>query len=63
MSEITDIASPKVPQGAKTLHGTPRPEYRDNPDPSRDPPSDGELEAMRGRRGAKLWRKARRGKL
>lgn len=49
--------------GAKTAKGQRRPAYFSNPETSRDPPSVGESSAMRGRRGAKLWRKAREGKL
>jgi hypothetical protein len=32
--------------GAKTPHGGQRPEYLSNPDRSRDPPSDEELESL-----------------
>lgn len=49
--------------GAKTPKGWRRPDYVSNPDKSRDPPSKAEREAMRYREGAKLWRKAREGKL
>lgn len=49
--------------GAKTPHGKKRPEYRANPESNRDPMTDEELAANRGRRGAKLYRKAREGKL
>lgn len=49
--------------GAKTARGQRRPAYVANPEVSRDPPSITELDAMRGRSGAKLWRRAREGKL
>ena len=49
--------------GAKIGHGQRRAPYVTNPDTSRDEPSVGEFRAMRGRSGAKLWRKAREGKL
>jgi hypothetical protein len=52
----------KVP-GAKTPHGQRRPEFVRHPDLSRDPPAVSELNSVRGQPGAKLWRKAREGKL
>lgn len=47
----------------KTPHGKMRPEYHRNPETNRDPMTDRELAANRDRRGAKLYRKAREGKL
>lgn len=61
-----------TPTGAKTPSGSQRPEYLRNPDRSRDPASEEEAATFkisdnphdsRKRAGAKLWRKARNGKL
>lgn len=49
--------------GAKTAHGKRRPDYVSNPETTRDPPSRKELQAMYCRSSAKIWRKAREGKL
>jgi hypothetical protein len=48
--------------GARTRHGKRRPDYVRNAETTRDPPSKSELAVMRGRPGAKLWRKARESK-
>lgn len=73
MSESTlDRSAETKPKGSRTARGDQRPEYVRNPDRSRDPPSGDELDALKvtqsafdGRRraGAKIWRKAREGKL
>lgn len=47
----------------KTPHGKMRPEYHRNPETNRDPMGDKELGRNRRRRRAKLYRKAREGKL
>lgn len=57
MDEITVVC------GAQTKHGKRRPEYVANPETNRDRPTPKEYTAMRGKRGAKLWRKARESKL
>lgn len=58
--------------GAKTPHGYRRPNYVSNPETNRDRPTQKELDAWliwpKGKRtarycGAKIWRKAREGKL
>jgi len=48
---------------AKLSYGVMRPEYKKNPDTSRDPPTDKMYKIMRGKPGSKIWRKAREGKL
>lgn len=47
----------KIPDGKM------RPEYHSRPETSRDPMTDKELAANRRRRGAKIYRKAREGRL
>lgn len=63
MSDLADEQVIEVVGGARTKHGKRRPDYVRNPETTRDPPSIKELDAMRGRSGAKVWRKAREGKL